>query len=161
MTVIASGRGLTIGRVIAISGGLAALAGAGLPWESIDSRLVQTADAASTQIGFDFDNGKIFVLVAFVAIISSAARLFAGRLPANAVATVARLLGTGAGIAVLGGAMIASLAVLDLNDIANNVDAINAAVSGGASIGLGIYVDLAGGVVMLVGGGIGLLLGRQ
>jgi uncharacterized oligopeptide transporter (OPT) family protein len=51
--------------------------------------------------------------------------------------------------------------ILNLRDITAEADRLNAIVGGSASVGIGIYLDLAAGIVILAGGAIGLLLKRR
>jgi len=158
MTAPASSRNVALGSLIAIAGGAVTAIGALLPWSV-------NVNGIGTTLGFDYGDGydgKIFLFLAVLTIVASGVRLLENRLPPGAVGTVGRLLGSGAGIALLCGAYIASFAFIHLRDISAAVESINSAAPGLASVGLGIYLDLAAGLAMMVGGGIGLISsGRQ
>ena len=72
-----------------------------------------------------------------------------------------RLTGSGAGLSLLSGAIIATFALLNLKDIGSAIDPWNRAAPGSASVGVGLYLDLAAGLTMMVGGGIGVISGRR
>jgi hypothetical protein len=156
-----SGPGAAVGGAIAIAGAVLILAGAALPWESVNAELTQRVATAGSRLGLDFLNGQIFVLVATLVIVACGARLLDGKLPAGRRAAVERLLGDGAVISVVAGGMVASLTVLDLSDVNASVALLNGAVPGAASVGIGIYLDLLGGAVMLAGGSAAILLERR
>jgi hypothetical protein len=161
MTVTASGRRLALGGAVAIIGGVVALAGALLPWERIDPVLAASTGTVSMPLGVEFYDGKIFVFLAWLAIVSSSVRLFGDALPAGIANLVTRLTGSGAGLSLLSGAIIATFALVNLKDIGGAVDLWNRAAPGSASVGVGLYLDLAAGLTMMVGGGIGVISGRR
>ena len=161
MTVSAPSRGLAIGGVMAIVGGVLTIVGTLLPWERVDAALAAAANTSKSPIGVEFDDGKIFVFVAILAIVSSGCFLGARWLPAGLVAPVGRLLGNGAALSALAGGYVVCFSILNLRDLAADADRLNGAIAGIASVGIGIYLDLAAGVVILAGAAIGLLVGRD
>lgn len=154
MTVAAPSRALALDAILAMTGGLLAIVGSVLPW----ANAATAATAANSQIGATFFDGKIFILMGILVIVTSGTRLAAGTLPANIVATVGRLLGTGPWIWILAGGYIVMYGVVDLRDLSEQV---NQQVSGLASVGPGIYLDVAAGVAIVVSGTIGLLARRR
>jgi hypothetical protein len=129
-----------------------AIVGALLPWEKA---------GASQALGLEFDDGKIFLFVAMLTIVAAGTFLAAGRLDQRIVAPVGRLLGSGATLSVLTGGYVVCFSILNLRDVSSAVDHFNALISGSASIGPGIYLDLAAGVVIMVGAVVGLFLWRD
>ena len=144
--------GLVVGDAITLVGAALAIVGALLPWQKANS---------SQALGYEFDDGKIFIFAAVLTILASGCLLGGGRLPRGIVTPVARLLGSGASLAVLTGGYIVSFSLLNLRDIATAVDRFNGLISGSASVGPGIYLDLAAGVVIMAGAGVGLFLWRD
>ena len=161
MTVSAPGRGLAIGGALAILGGALAIFGTLLPWEQLDRSLAAAAKVSSSPIGIEFDDGKIFVFVASLTILSYGCSLAARWLPAGLVATVGRLIGNGAGVSAVAGGYVVGVSLLYLGDIADGVDKINGLPHGSASLGLGLQLDLVAGAVILAGSAIGLLIKRD
>jgi hypothetical protein len=139
---------------LALVGGLAAIVGTILPW----AKVATAANAANSQIGASFFDGKIFILLGVLAIVSSGAWLASEWLPANILATVVRLLGTGPWISILAGGYIVLYGILDLRDIS---DQVSRQASGLAAVGPGIYLDIAAGIAILASGAIGLLARRR
>lgn len=160
MTATAPGRRLLLGGVVAIIGGVVALAGAALPWERLSPGLAASTGTVSSPLGLEFDDGKIFAFLALLAIISCSVQQFGDGLPPGITNLATRLTGSGAGLSVMSGAIIVTFSLLNLKDIGNAIDAWNSAAPGSASMGIGLYLDLVGGLVMIVGGAIGVLLGR-
>jgi hypothetical protein len=159
MSVQAADRRLIAGGVVAIAGSALALIGVLLPWQN-------GSGSAPAQMGFDyssgpFPDGPMFILLAGLSILATAAQLFEDRLPEGLTSTILRMLGSGAGFSVLSGLFIACFGILNLRDIGEVVDAANSAVPGITSVGPGIYLAIAGGMVMIAGGGVGLLLNRR
>jgi hypothetical protein len=159
MTVARVGRGPVFGGVLAIVGGVVAIVGTLLPWEQVNAGAAAAVPARSA-MGIEWDDGKIFVFVAILTIVASGCWLAAGRLPQGLVGQVERLLGTGSALAVLTGGYVVLFGFLNLRDISAQVDQLNASVGGVASIGSGIYVDLAAGAMMLAGATVGLVAAR-
>jgi hypothetical protein len=154
-------RRLIFGALAAIAGSALAIAGVLLPW-------VNGGCCAATQIGITYDSqfalqdGAMFALLAGLSILACAVRLLGERVPDRARRGVVRIMGSGAAAAALSGFYIACFGLLNLRDIASVVDLANrAAGSDLTSIGIGIYLDIAAGLVMILGGGTGLLLGRE
>jgi hypothetical protein len=159
MTVSAPSRRLAIGLALTVVGGLLAIAGTLLPWIQANANQV-LANSSSSQLGVEFDDGKIFVFVALLTIVASGCSLGAERLPAGLVQQVGRLLGNGATLAVLTGGYVLCFGVVNLRDVTDVVSGFNAHVSGLTSVGIGIYLDLAAGIVILAGAAVGLLARR-
>ena len=157
MTVSPPARGPAIGGALAIVGSVMALVGTTLPWLQLSGGLA-AAGTDTPQLGFEFDDGKIFVFVALITIVATGCFLGARWLPEGPVTTVNRLLGNGAALSILAGSGVSIFSVLQLRDISNFVDA---QVGGGAAVGIGIYLDLAAGAVILVGAAISLLSSRN
>jgi len=153
-------RRVIFGALVAIAGGALAIVGVLLPW-------VNGGCCAATQIGLTYDSqfalqdGAMFALLAGLSILACAVRLLGERVPDRVSKGVARIMGSGAAAAALSGFYIACFGILSLPGIASRVDLANSTAPGPASIGIGIYLDIAAGLVMILGGGIGLLLRRE
>jgi len=160
MTVARLGRNHAIGGVMTVVGGLTTIVGTLLPWEQINAGAAG-ANRAGAAMGIEWDDGKIFIFVAILTIVASGCWLAAGRLPDGLVAPVGRLLGNGSALSVLTGGYVVFFSILNLRDIAAVVDRLNGIASGIASVGIGIYVDLVAGGVMMAGAAMGLLAARS
>jgi hypothetical protein len=160
VTVAPQGRGLAVGGVLSIVGAVLTIVGTALPWEQINATLA-AANQARSALGVEYDDGKIFIFLAILGILASGCFLAGRRLPAGLVGPVGRLLGNGAGLSVLIGGYVVCFGILNWRDIAARVDIANAAVGGIASVGIGLYLDLAAGAIILVGAAIGLLARRD
>jgi hypothetical protein len=161
MTVSSPARSLAIGGAMTVVGAALTIVGTLLPWAHFDPVLAAAANASSSPIGFEWDDGKIFVFVAVLTIVASGCRLAGQWLSPRLVAPVDKLLGSGAGLSALAGGYVVCFGILNLRDITAEADRRNAMVGGAASVGIGIYLDLAAGIVILAGGAIGLLLKRR
>lgn len=157
----AQDRRLILGALVAIAGSALAIVGVLLPW-------LNGSGGAATQIGIGYtssrlplQDGAIFALLAVLSILACGVRLLGQRLPDAVTRNVVRMIGSGAGATVMSGLFIACFGILNLRDISGVVDGINRTAPGLTSIGIGIYLDIAAGLVMILGGGIGLLLGRE
>ncbi len=161
MTVNAPDRRPIAGALVAGAGCVLAATGAALPW-------IEGSHGAATQIGLDYSSSQLplqdgasFLLLAVLSLVTTVVWLARDRVSPRVSAGIARALGSGAGLAALSGFVVASLSILNLRDIARVVDAANAASPGVASIGVGIYLDLVAGLVMIAGGGMRLVLSRE
>ena len=151
-TVVVASRGLVVGDAISLVGAAMVIVGALLPWEKT---------YASQAVGVEFDDGKIFIFVAILTIVASGSFLASRWLPPGIVGPAARLLGSGASLSALAGGYVVCFSVLNLRDISSAVDRFNGLLSGSASVGPGIYLDLAAGIAIIVGAAIGLFLWRD
>jgi hypothetical protein len=142
MTEAPSSRILIAGRIIAIAGSVVVAAGAVLPWRTAANGL----EESGIDVGFDAD---VFLLVAILTVVACLASMLSGQIPERIPELVERYIGTGAGLALLGGGGIACFSLLYIHDTPIT-----------DTPGIGLYLDLAGGLVMIVGGVIALLRGR-
>jgi hypothetical protein len=157
----AQDRRLILGALVSIAGSALAIVGVLLPW-------LNGSGGAATQIGIGYtssqlplQDGAIFALLAVFSILACGVRLLGQRVPDVVTRSVVRMIGSGAGATAMSGLFIATFGILSLRDISSVVDLANRAAPGLTSIGIGIYLDIAAGLVMILGGGIGLLLGRE
>ncbi|HEY5472521.1 MAG TPA: hypothetical protein VIK32_04940 [Candidatus Limnocylindrales bacterium] len=139
MTEAVGERSLPIGALIAAAGGAVAAVGAVLPWESISILGVSESDSGLTS-----NPGKIIAILGAVAIGLALAWIMGVKVPAaRAIAVV--------------GALITLLAVVNFFTVSADVSNANTLFSGAASIGIGLFVDIAAGIVVIVGGALGLM----
>lgn len=158
MTVTRPPRSLAISGAVTVIGAVLAIAGTLLPWEHVEATLAAANNVSSAPLGVDYDDGKIFIFVAILTILASGCAIAGKWLPEVLVMQVGRLLGGGPALSALTGGYIASFSVLNLHDMNARVDALNGLVAGTASVGIGIYVDVAAGFVIVAGAAIGLLI---
>jgi hypothetical protein len=142
MTAAPTSRILVAGRLIAIAGGIVAAAGTLLPWRNN----VNGLETSGISIGFDAD---VFLLLSILTVVASVAAMLRGRISDRAPDLIERYVGTGAALATLGGGYVVCFSLLNIKDtpIAETT-------------GIGLYLDLIGGLVMIVGGVIAMLRGR-
>jgi hypothetical protein len=139
MTEAVGERSLPIGALVAAAGGAVAAVGAVLPWESISILGVSESDSGLTS-----NPGKIIAILGAVAIGLALAWIMGVKVPAaRAIAVV--------------GALITLLAVVNFFTVSADVSNANTLFSGAASIGIGLFVDIAAGIVVIVGGALGLM----
>jgi hypothetical protein len=139
MTIAAGGRNLPIGAVVAAVGGALAVIGSVLAWESVS--VLGYSDSSS---GISSNPGKIIVVAGIVAVALAVAWIMEKKVPA-------------AGGIVACGAVVALLGVLNFFSIGDDVNKANVILAGAASIGIGLFVDIIAGVVIIVGGALGLM----
>ena len=139
MTEAVGERSLPIGALIAAAGGAVAAVGAVLPWESISILGVSESDSGLTS-----NPGKIIAILGAVALGLALAWIMGVKVPAaRAIAVV--------------GALITLLAVVNFFTVSADVSNANTLFSDAASIGIGLFVDIAAGIVVIVGGALGLM----
>jgi len=139
MTVAVSGRNLPLGAVVSAVGGALALIGAVLAWETIS--ITGMSDSSS---GLSSNPGKIIAVMGIVAIALAIGWIQGAKLPATK------------GI-IAAGAVIALLGILNFFTIGKDVSDANAILPGAAAIGIGLFIDIAAGVVVVVGGVLGMM----
>ncbi len=139
MTVALAGRNLPIGAVVAAVGGAIALIGSVLAWESVSLLGVSESDS-----GLSSNPGKIIAVLGIVAIGFAIAWIQAVKTPAAA-------------IIVVSGAVVLLLAVLNFFNISKDVNDANEIFAGAGSVGVGLFIDIAAGVVIVVGGALGMM----
>lgn len=161
MTVQPQDRKLIVGALIGMVGGVIAIVGAALPW-------VVGSNGAVTQIGLEYQgsqlpiqDGLTNVILAVLSIVATLVWLRRDSLPERLSGGFGRSLGSGASLSALTGLVIASISLLLLRDIDKVVTAANSLVPDSASIGAGIFVEIAAGVVMIAGGGLRLMSSRE
>jgi hypothetical protein len=148
MTIAVGGRSLPVGGVVAAVGGAVAAVGTFLAWETVNADMAALAGTASTVSGFSFSGaGKIVAVLAIVSLVLAIVWLMGVKLPVSAPVLV-----------VIVGAVCLVFAVLGYTGVADDVNSGNAVVAGLASAGIGIFVSIAGAVVIVVGGVLGLLM---
>jgi cytochrome c biogenesis factor len=143
MTEAPSGRMLNAARVMAIAGAIIVAAGTVLPWRNDVAGL----ETSGVSLGFDAD---VFLLVAILTAVACGASLLRGSIPQGPADLVVKYIGSGAGLALLGGGGIACFSLLNIKDTPI-----------GSSTGVGLYLDLIGGLLMIVGGVVALLRGER
>ena len=129
-------------------GGAVAAVGTFLAWETVNADMAALAGTASTVSGFSFSGaGKMVAVLAIVSLVLAIVWLMGVKLPVSAPVLV-----------VIVGALCLVFAVLGYTGVADDVNSGNAVVAGLASAGIGIFVSIAGAVVIVVGGVLGLLM---
>jgi hypothetical protein len=141
MTASISGKSLPIGAIVGGIGGVAAVLGAFLAWESVS--LLGTSESMT---GWDGGNGgKIIAVLGVAAIAIAIAWVMDIRLP------------TPGGLMILAGVLILLVGILNFSSVSDDVNSANAVVAGAASVGIGLFLDLLAGVAIIVGGALGII----
>jgi len=136
-----AGRYVSIGAVVGFVGGILALIGAFIAWETISSPIVNLSTT-----GWDIGNGgKIITFLGIVAIAVALAWILALRLPMPGV------------ILIVVGVLVALVGIANYFSVTDDVNAGNALLPGSTSLGIGVYVDILAGVVIAIGGVLGLV----
>jgi hypothetical protein len=160
MTVAVGERKISIGIIAAAVGGVLAVIQAFLTWESVTYGAALSAFGASLNtkssiVGLDANQGKIILALGIVAIALAAAVIAQVKIPnVSAILVVV-------GVIMIAFAVIGIFnAMSDMNDFNTSLDSIKSLVdtSGTAvSIGIGLIVAFAAGVLVLLGGALGLV----
>jgi hypothetical protein len=130
-----------LGAIVGGLGGLAAVLGAFITWESIS--FVGTSESMT---GWEGGNGgKIIAVLGVVAIAIAIAWVLAIELP------------TPGGLMVTAGVLILLVGILNFLSVTDDVDSANAIIAGAASVGIGLFIDLLAGVAIIVGGALGVI----
>jgi hypothetical protein len=176
MTVSIAGRNVAIGAIVAAVGGAIAMVGSLLVWAAITRGAGLGGPATDDVKGLDFNNGKIVLGLGIVVL-------------GLVVAWVLdfKIVGIGGMVAVFGALILAVMALtyftgffyprtmpvlarVNEGDLKAALNAFNDAVStakegvdttgSSAGLGIGFFLEIAAGVLMIVGGGLGLIGGR-
>jgi hypothetical protein len=139
MTFSTAGRNLPIGAVVAAVGGAVAIVGSVLAWETISLLGVSESDS-----GISSNPGKIIAVLGIVVIAFAIAWIQAVKTPAVPVIIVS-------------GVVVLLLGVLNFFNISKDVNDANQIVAGAASVGIGLFIDIVAGVVIVVGGALGMM----
>lgn len=139
MSIAVGGKSLPIGAVVGAAGGALALVGSVLAWESISIMGLSESDSGLTS-----NPGKIIAVLGIVAIVVAVVWIQGVKLPAAPI-----ILGCGIVIALLG--------ILNFFTIGDDVKKANEILAGAASTGVGLYIDILAGVVIIAGGALGLM----
>jgi hypothetical protein len=141
MTASIPGKSLPIGAIVGGVGGVAAVVGAFLAWES-----ASLLGSSTSWTGWEGGNGgKIIAVLGVVAIAIAIAWVMAVKLP------------TPGGLMVTAGVLILLVGILNFFSISDDVNQANAIFAGAASVGIGLFIDLLAGVVIIVGGALGVM----
>jgi uncharacterized membrane protein len=116
-----------------------AIVGSVLAWETISLLGVSESDS-----GISSNPGKIIAVLGIVAIAFAIAWIQAVKTPAVPVIIVS-------------GVVVLLLGVLNFFNISKDVNDANQIVAGAASVGIGLFIDIVAGVVMVVGGALGMM----
>jgi hypothetical protein len=132
---------VALGAIVGGIGGVAAVLGAFIAWESVSAFGV-----SDSMTGWDGGNGgKIIAVLGVVAVAIAIAWVMALKLP------------TPGGLMILAGVLILLVGILNFSSVSDDVNSANAVVAGAASIGIGLILDLLAGVAIIVGGALGVI----
>jgi hypothetical protein len=170
MTVSIGGKNVATGAIIAAVGGALAIVGAFMAWMSftVGKGLADMAgDVGESFNGFDENAGKLAVLVGIVAVAAAvawAAEIKVPYLPVIVVAAGVGILAV-AGLAYFTDTLTPGSMQKAIDDGNKALDVLKSMASAygvdvsGTSIGLGIgfYLEILAGVLVIVGGAMGLM----
>jgi hypothetical protein len=135
---VATGRPYQLPGLIALAGGVLAVATGWLPWETFLGVSLNPMDSVITERTSDLANGYYLVGAGALAAFCGLVLLLASVRTRNTAA----LLGLGA---IVGGALVLAVEGVAYSDMADSVKL-------GASVGYGLYLGVAGGAIAIVGG---------
>jgi hypothetical protein len=148
MAIAVGGRSLPVGGVVAAVGGAVATVGAFLAWENVNADIAALAGSSTTVSGFSFSGaGKIVAVLAIVSLVLAIVWIMGVKLPVSVP-----------GLVVVVGAVCLAFAVLGYTGVADDVNSGNAILAGAGSVGIGVFVCIAGAAVVVVGGVLGLVM---
>jgi hypothetical protein len=134
--------------LLALAGGIAAIASAWLPWATfmdVSTKLIDATDTSKLECGY--------YLVAGGAIAAVCGLMLLAR-----VGNMSALLGLGA---VAGGILVVAVEVMSYNQVSQVNDLSNVfGGSAGLSMGIGLYLGIGAGAVAALGGLAGLVSRR-
>ncbi len=157
MAIAIGARRLPIGAAVAAVGGVVAAAGAFLAWETPSQALVAAAGTGSSITGWDGGNGgKVVAVLGVVSVALAVAWLLRARLLPNA-GFVRGVAGLTEGLMALIGVVVLFVGVVNFGSISSDVNDANAILPGSAAMGIGLYLDLLAGALIVVGGVLGIL----
>ena len=141
MTASIPGKSLPIGAIVGGIGGVAAVVGAFLAWES-----ASLLGSSMSWTGWEGGNGgKIIAVLGVVAVAIAIAWVMAVKLP------------TPGGLMVTAGVLILLVGILNFFSVSDDVSKANAIIAGAASVSIGLFLDLLAGVAIIVGGALGVM----
>lgn len=178
MTISIAGRNVALGAIVAAVGGLIAMVGSFLVWAAITRGAGLGGPATDDVKGLDFNNGKIVLGLGIVVL---------GLVVAWVLDV--KIVGIGGMVAVFGALILVVLALtyftgffyprtmpvlarVNAGDLKAALQTFNDALSiwrasgsvdtagSSAGLGIGFFLEIVAGVLMIVGGGLGLFGGR-
>ena len=158
MTIAVGGRNLPIGAVVAAIGGAVAAVGTFLAWETLDSAVASALGESSAISGISSGlAGKVAAVLAIAAIALAVIWIMGIKLPIPPFKAYGFLITSTEGLIVLAGALCLLAGIWGFLGITKDVNDANALVPGIGAMGMGIFVSIAGAVVIVVGGLLGTL----
>jgi hypothetical protein len=160
MTISVAGRTVSLGAALAAVGALVAIIGSVLPWLTATyggglKAVAESSGTATSATGLEGNGGKIIVVVGLVLIAVVVAGVLNIKLPMISIGIL------GLAVIILGIGLINLVARMD--DVKKFTDMIATVkdyvdTSGtSASVGIGMYLAVLGGVVAVVGGALDLV----
>jgi hypothetical protein len=148
MTVNIAGRSVALGEIVAAVGGLVAIIGVPLAWASAtiggDTSNLNGLDA-------DLNGGKVALVLGILVVALVVAGILNVKIPqASAILVV-----LGALILVVVG-LVYFTSMLGKASLKDTADLVSAA-GGTFGFGIGLILEVVGGIVVIVGGGLGLM----
>jgi len=144
MQVAVSGKNMAIGGIIGAVGAVAAIIGAFMPWDSATVQGLTISESA-----WDGNAGKTIVVASLIGLALAVAWLLGRKLPVSLRAAEI--------VIIVAGAIVLLVVAANWSDVNDAVNAVNKMVPGAASLGIGIWLTILGGVAMVVGGVLGLV----
>ena len=133
------GKAMPLGAIVCGIGAVLAVIGAFIPWETVSLH-----GASESVAGFEGNGGKIIAVLGIVAAVVAVAWIMEVRL------------GRPGAILIALGVLILLVGVLNYSNISGDVNSANTILAGAASVGIGLYLDVLAGVVIIVGGALGV-----
>jgi hypothetical protein len=143
MSIAVSGRKLALGGVVAGLGGLISIVGAFLPAENA----TLGGDSFSTAF-WDGNAGKTICVVSIVALAIVAGWLLKQALPINRIASLV--------VIIVAGLIVMAVAGGNYGTLSDDIS-LAKSLGGSGSIGIGLYLDLVGGILLVAGGVLGFV----
>jgi hypothetical protein len=158
MSIAIGERKLPIGAVVTAIGGILAAVGAFLAWETLSQSVASQAGTGASMSGWDGGNGgKIVAVLGIVAIALAVAWILDVKLPIPALKFMGVAVGSIEGLTVVVGVLILFVGLVNFQSISSDVNDANAVLAGMAAMGVGLYLDLLAGALIVVGGVLGIL----
>ena len=128
------------------------------PVASVASITASRAGTGASMSGWDGGNGgKIVAVLGIVAIALAVAWILDVKLPIPALKFMGVAVGSIEGLTVVVGVLILFVGLVNFQSISSDVNDANAVLAGMAAMGVGLYLDLLAGALIVVGGVLGIL----
>lgn len=143
-----AGRTLSIATIVAAVGGVVAIVGVPLTWASAT---VQGQTSDLNGLDADLNGGKVALVLGILVVVVALAGIVNFKIPQAAI-----ILGVLGILILVDVALVYFTSILGKASLKDTSDLVSAA-GGTFGFGIGLILEVVGGVLVLVGGGLGMM----